>query len=105
MTHAEKRAEQEDMDIVNSLADAYYGDDLTTFADCIKQALFIGRQQEQQWISVEDELPNEYDTVLIWDDYCVYSAIYFNGGFEDEHRNPYNKVTHWQPRPSPPKTK
>jgi hypothetical protein len=68
------------------------------------RAAFIAGYEADKWIRVEDELPNEYDTVLIWDDDCVYSAIYLKGGFEDEHGNPYNKVTNWQPLPSPPKT-
>ena len=60
---------------------------------------------ENQWISVEDKLPDELQSVLSFSSYDgVFQSIYRAGNFKKtlvvwEHLN----VTHWMPLPSPPK--
>ena len=60
---------------------------------------------ENQWISVEDKLPDELQSVLSFASYDgVFQSNYRAGNFKKtlvvwEHLN----VTHWMPLPSPPK--
>ncbi len=66
------------------------------------------------WISVEDQLPDENQDILVWCGWCI-TAIYkpkdrsygpkgknFDWTTEDAHA-PIFMVTHWQPLPEPPK--
>ena len=60
---------------------------------------------ENQWISVDDRLPNELQDVLSFDDFNgIGHTIYRAKAFKKanvvwEQTN----VTHWMPLPSPPK--
>ena len=60
---------------------------------------------ENQWISVEDKLPDELQSVLSFASYDgVFQSNYRAGNFKKtlvvwEHLN----VTHWMPLPEPPK--
>ena len=56
----------------------------------------------QEWISVDDRLPDKPMRCLVYTKrggYCGYDITYYNQGFYSE----YSKVTHWMPMPEPPK--
>lgn len=64
----------------------------------------------QEWVSVDDRLPEENGRYLtvnkMWDyKICVFD-LWFDGGFWyiDEEDDLFNfEVTHWMPMPQPPK--
>ena len=65
---------------------------------------------ENQWISVEDRLPETFQRVLaLTADYDldpVHTLVHFNGaraGFLSVGGKKDKKVTHWMPLPAPPK--
>lgn len=70
---------------------------------------------KNQWISVEDRLPDEdgrymcYVKKLERGDLDVYMRLLFLDGkwpwIENKDRDIYNKVTHWMPLPEPPEVK
>ena len=56
----------------------------------------------QEWISVDDRLPDKPMRCLVYTKrggYCGYDITYYNQGFYSE----YSKVTHWMPLPELPK--
>lgn len=70
---------------------------------------------EDNWIKVEDKLPEEFTHVLVWANisidagyayYAIGNWLYFTN---QENfwlsKQPHIKVTHWQPLPNPPKIK
>lgn len=71
-----------------------------------------GLREADKWIKVEDKMPNEGETVLI---YCpefleeIRKAFYTEGDFYAEKEDliikpaPNGYCTHWQPLPKPPK--
>lgn len=71
---------------------------------CLEMAKYL---QEERWISVEDELPEEGDMVLValknrimtitTTSYCV------DGEWYDYGNKIHGGVTHWMPLPNPPK--
>ena len=62
------------------------------------------RKVEQGWISVEDRLPNKYESVLVLSNAGYISIDSLCGdNIWLEHR--IIKVTHWMPLPTPPKMK
>ena len=71
-------------------------------------------QLENQWISVEDKLPDENADVIVFandivngfvETACYYVCPeYLSGGWREENGDPYEPiVTHWMPLPTPPK--
>jgi len=67
-----------------------------------------------KWISVEDELPGQYDNILMTYNDLVAYGEFANGKFlypnlSCTHRKSYCKceeqegITHWMPLPGPPK--
>jgi len=52
-----------------------------------------------EWISVEDELPDDYDAYLCTGEYIEMEIVYFD--IEDGWRDEY-EITHWMPLPAPP---
>jgi len=63
-----------------------------------------------EWISVKDRLPENEESIIIFDGREVFSGIYINGYFRNhdceglafgplENKN----VSHWMPLPKPPK--
>jgi hypothetical protein len=61
---------------------------------------------KQEWISVADRLPNDFNDVIVCDiDNVVCPAfIGEDGQWWDDHRdkNPLRNITFWMPLPSPP---
>lgn len=63
----------------------------------------------QEWISVEDELPEEKVNCIVYyrhaycdnDDYFAIGFCFYDG--EKFQLNPAYKATHWMPMPEPPK--
>ena len=56
----------------------------------------------QEWISVDDRLPDKSMRCLVYTKRggcCGYDITYYNQGFYSE----YSEVTHWMPLPEPPK--
>lgn len=70
--------------------------------DGFKSGLLHGKGE---WVSVEDRLPEDRQTVLVWDNKNVYPAIYDKqwGNFY-RYNNTTNIVYFWMPLPTPPKT-
>ena len=72
------------------------------------------RRTDQEWISVKDRLPNEYEYVLIWckgafgtfhmeiAEKITYSRKKIRFVRSDTNYE-LEKVTHWRPLPEPPK--
>ena len=57
----------------------------------------------QEWVSVEDRLPEENTTVIVaTDDGIVFQCLYSYDGWDLWDDNDVN-ITHWQPMPQPPK--
>ena len=55
----------------------------------------------QEWVSVEDRLPDKPMKCLVYTkrgDCCGYDILYYNQGFYSQ----YDNVTHWMPLPEPP---
>ena len=69
---------------------------------------------ENQWISVEDRLPDENKNVIVFandivsgfvETACYYVCPeYLTGGWREESGDPYEPIiTHWMNLPEPPK--
>ena len=79
----------------------------------LAEALYNAGYRKQEWISVEDRLPEETGEYLIIDKSGVmylapYSSRYraFNATDEDDgDRWRIKDTTHWMPLPEPPKMK
>ena len=57
----------------------------------------------QEWVSVEDRLPEENTTVIVaTDNGIVFQCLYAYDGWNLWEGNEVN-ITHWQPMPQPPK--
>ncbi|KJR47377.1 hypothetical protein UF75_2221 [Desulfosporosinus sp. I2] len=58
------------------------------------------------WLSVNEQLPEEYTMVLIWDGDNIYRAEYVDGewhGIPDNTGFFLDSITHWRPLPEGPK--
>lgn len=61
---------------------------------------------KQEWISVKDRLPEEYETILCFDGSYVQPSVLLDGEFieDDKYEGyPICGVTHWMPLPEAPK--
>lgn len=61
--------------------------------------------QSSKWISVEERLPEEGVSVLIYGFGCVDIGWVIDTGWRSEYINDYDEgeITHWMPLPEPPK--
>ena len=83
----------------------YYDVDALAIAD----HLISNGVTVQEWISVEDRLPEEKVNCIVHykhaycenDDYWTIGICFYDG--EKFQLNPAYKVTHWVPLPTPPK--
>lgn len=103
------------MDVVEKLVELlteFYGCDPMYYnvdALALANHLIANGVTVQEWISVEDRLPEEKANCIVYyqhaycdnDDYWAI-GICFNDG-EKFQINPAYKVTHWMPMPNPPK--
>jgi hypothetical protein len=85
--------------------EVFLGNAVTIKRD-VERAAFIAGYEADKWISVEDELPNATDAdssncVLGWD--RLYNRSH-KCDWKDISEMPL-RFSHWQPLPSPPKTK
>jgi hypothetical protein len=76
----------------------------TTCAHCEAEALYNAGYRKQEWISVEDRLPERngrYFTHCCVDGQSLVCVLYYNkyNGFDED------TVTHWMPLPQPPRMK
>ena len=55
-----------------------------------------------RWINVDDRLPDDDDSCLVWYGNHIFVAIYWGDGewMFDSHAC---EITHWMPLPEPPK--
>ena len=100
MTHAEKMVEQEYPLPRNKWAAGTYLDN-----NLKARTAYVKGWEADKWISVEDGLPTENDAdslgfVIAWHEKTQLSVVVH---WAVARVQP--KYTHWQPLPSPPKTK
>lgn len=71
---------------------------------CHATLLFNAGYRKQEWISVEDRLPERYQTVLVHtiDGEIETDFLTIFGDFVIYEKK---RITHWQPLPQPPKMK
>lgn len=60
---------------------------------------------QPKWISVEERLPEEGVSVLIYGFGCMDIGWIIDTGWRSEYISDYDKgeITHWMPMPEPPK--
>ena len=76
----------------------YYAEDAAADALAYIQQL---ESQAPKWISVEERLPEQYATVIIWRDDCKNASIgWLISGYWSVPKGV--RVTHWMPLPEPP---
>jgi hypothetical protein len=75
------------------------------WAGLIADHLIANGVTVQQWISVTESLPEQYETVVGWTKYREMGEVSHNGKrfvWESDDGD-YAHVTHWMPLPEPPK--
>ncbi len=55
-----------------------------------------------RWINVDDRLPDDDDSCLVWNGNHIFVAIYWGDG-EWMFDSYACEITHWMPLPEPPK--
>lgn len=65
---------------------------------CLEMAKYL---QEEQWISVEDELPKKENGYLVSDGTGVLFGYWVDGFWMPSELS--GDITHWMPLPNPPK--
>ena len=98
------------MDVKEKLIDLLTGHSIDTQQDVeyVADHLIANGVTVQEWISVEDELPEEKVNCIVYykhaycdnDDYWAIGMCFYDG--EKFQLAPAYKVTHWQPMPEPP---
>lgn len=88
-------------DLANAFAANYFGKEYAVSFD----SFLAGYQATQQWISVEDRLPDKSPMVLAMctDGYELAYYGMYGGGWTNTLGTEHLNVTHWQPLPAPPK--
>lgn len=66
---------------------------------CYLENYFVPKQE---WISIDERLPEEFENVLVYDG--VVTIDHISAGGEWWYHN-HDAVTHWMPLPEPPKMK
>ena len=81
------------------------------FSEKFAEALYNADYRKQEWISVEDRLPDEDGEYLTWDG-LIYFLIWFNASLGlwnvaegGDTSTAIRDVTHWMPLPEAPKMK
>ena len=94
--------------VKRAITDWKHGD----VSEMIADHLIANGVTVQEWISVNDKLPNDREWVIVWhtgydtpkkakykDDFAPFLPVFLIDG--DNGNN--GEVTHWQPMPKPPK--
>ena len=97
--------------LVELIIDAKRTDPETgSFTEYLADHLISNGVTVQEWISVDDRLPQENGRYLTankrWDDKINVFDLWFDGGFwyVDGEDDVFDfEVTHWMPMPNPPK--
>ena len=99
------------MDVREKLIDLLTGHSIDTQQDVeyVADHLIMNGVTVQEWISVEDRLPEEKVNCIVHykhaycdnDDYWAIGICFYNG--EKFQMDWSYKVTHWMPLPKPPK--
>lgn len=72
-------------------------------AEIVAKAIIkAGWCKQSEWISVEDRLPKQWETVLVFCDGIRSTDFISSTGRWYEHID-HDSVTHWMPLPNPPK--
>lgn len=75
-----------------------------TLAELEAEYLTEQGYRKQEWISVEDRLPEKQQTVLVcFGNDCVSTDFIASSGMWYDHW--HKTITHWMPLPTPPKMK
>ena len=99
------------MDVREKLVELIRHEVVPYFAERIADHLISHGVTVQEWVSVDDRLPDYFTSVLVWcpGNKCIYAA-YRNARqewytFDDTIAGHVvvNMVTHWMPLPQPPK--
>lgn len=76
------------------------------------KAFFNAGYRKQEWISVEDRLPERSGDYLTYHEHGNCGVIYYNADiklwnvyYSDDVRNAIRSITHWMPLPEAPKMK
>jgi hypothetical protein len=73
----------------------------------------ISEEKRDEWVSVEDRLPEEGQVVSIWSEQHGFQSKYYLTVYSESNKffEPFQSgisvirdVTHWQPLPQPPKS-
>ena len=90
--------------LIDLIIDAKRTDPETgSFTEYLADCLINNGVTVQEWVSVDDRLPEENTTVIAATDKgIVFQCLYAYDGWDLWDGNEIN-ITHWQPRPEPPK--
>lgn len=69
----------------------------------LAEALYNACYRKQEWISVDERLPERFKTVLVYDTHTESVRISLYRGTDEVWRN--GRISHWMPFPEPPKLK
>ena len=90
--------------LIDLIIDAKRTDPETgSFTEYLADCLINNGVTVQEWVSVDDRLPEENTTVIAATDKgIVFQCLYAYDGWDLWDVNNIN-ITHWQPMPEPPK--
>ena len=83
----------------------FYDGGTVNMAECIDLIHLSINDLAPNWVSVDDELPDEGEEVLMYmNDGAVMSDIKCHSGrYSNKYGFERSRVTHWMPLPEPPK--
>lgn len=94
-------------EIFSILSDTINGANFDDLCDAAHRIVHIaGYHKQSGWISVDERLPEEYDTILCFDGSYVQASVFLDGEFIEDDKyegDPICGVTHWMPLPEAPK--
>ena len=70
--------------------------------DAVAKHLYEKGYRKQKWISVDERLPERYETVLVFNYGMISVDFIATNGRWYEHIG-HDGITHWMPLPEPPK--
>lgn len=88
----------------NSVIDLIHGGFIGINTDGLTRELYDDGYRKQEWISVDERLPKQWEMVLVFCDDIISTDFISSTGRWYEHID-HDSVTHWMPLPEPPKMK